>query len=68
MTIKEAIKILKQQKYPYPSYPKDIEVNEAIDLAIKALDYICEVLKEDQKEHNCCYWDKATNECTLGYH
>lgn len=38
MTNKEAIDILKCQKYPYPEYYKDIEVNEALDLAIKALE------------------------------
>lgn len=38
MTNKDAIEVLKQQKYPYPAYPKDIEVNEAIDLAINALE------------------------------
>ena len=30
--------------------------------------YIREMLKDDQKEHNCCYWDKTTNGCILGYH
>lgn len=30
--------------------------------------YIREVLKENQKEHNCCYWNKTTNECILGYY
>lgn len=38
MTNKEAIKILNQQKYPYPEHYKDIEVNTALDLAIKALE------------------------------
>lgn len=38
MTNKEAIEILNQQKYPYPEHYKDIDVNEALDLAIKALE------------------------------
>ena len=37
MTNKEAIKILDQLKYPFPSYPKDAEVNEVVDRAIEAL-------------------------------
>lgn len=40
MTVKEIIEILKQQKYPYPEHYKDIEVNEALDLAIRALEEI----------------------------
>lgn len=38
MDNKQAIKILNQQKYPYPEHYKDIEVNEALDLAITALE------------------------------
>lgn len=45
MTNKEAIEVLNQQKYPYPEHYKDIEVNEALDLAIKALEKNNEMLK-----------------------
>ena len=38
MTNKDAIDILKAQKYPYPEYYKDIEVNKALDIAIKSLE------------------------------
>lgn len=48
MDNKEAIEILNQQKYPYPEHYKDIEVNEALDLAIKALGH--EVYWEDVKQ------------------
>lgn len=55
MTNQEAIEILNQQKYPYPEHYKDIEVNEALDLAIKAL--------EDAEE-----WRKLTAVCAFdGY-
>lgn len=37
MTNEEVIKVLEEQKYPYPEYYKDAEINEAINIAIKAL-------------------------------
>lgn len=55
MTNKEAIEVLNQQKYPYPEHYKDIEVNEALDLAIKALEEVEE-------------WRKLTAVCAFdGY-
>lgn len=37
MTNEEAIKILESWKYPYPSHYADAEFNNAIDMAIEAL-------------------------------
>jgi len=37
MTNEEAIKVLEGQKYPFPEYSKDVELNTALDRAIKAL-------------------------------
>ena len=58
-----AIEILQQQKFPYPEYDKDIEVNMALDRGIKALksrpqgQWIMDDLVSDNYEHcSCCGW------------
>lgn len=61
MTNKDAIKILSQLKYPYPEYYKDIEVNEALDIAIEALE---EKPQGDCK--SCRHRDPEDKRCDCG--
>jgi len=38
MTNEDVIKVLEGLKYPFPEYYKDVEVNEALDIAINAIE------------------------------
>lgn len=66
MSNEEVIKILEQLKYPFPSYPKDAEVNEALDLAIESL------IELDKHENciltmfgDCSYKETGCSDCKI---
>jgi len=67
MTNEDVIKVLEGLKYPFPEYYKDVEVNEAIDIAIKSLSrpkghwirrpqghYVCSLCEKGMYKENFC--------------